>query len=169
MKLYIDLNKAVSYSPNFGSTTRNERQSVRSYKESYAKQPVGVMGGGSHADDPDEGNNWKHSEDSSVDAELEKDREEEEELNQERGVIPEAKKSLSTATDIVKSLNGRLSQEIRRNRPLTSEQQFLVEVMGADESLVRKGLVAISGPDRHAFHEWLCDRFTKSVASLKLG
>ena len=142
MKLYIDLNKAVNV-PNMGQSTQGEEQSTRAHRNSYGKQPVGVMGGGSQADDPDEGGDWNHPE------------EEDEE------------KSLDAAKDVIKSLRGRLSEDIRRYKPMSSEQQYLIEVLGYSESDVMKGLAKIGPVQCQGFHDWLCDRMKKSVDRLK--
>jgi len=67
MKLYIDLNKAVSQTPNTGVDTPLEDQSVEEYKTSFARRPVGVAAGEENdPDDPKVGKRWNRASDTEV-------------------------------------------------------------------------------------------------------
>lgn len=154
----LDLLKAVT-PPNVGSSTLSDKRAQRKTKESYAKNPVGVMGGSGIAmyDDPDVGKQWKHDEEDSVDAELE-----EEVRNQEED--EDAEKSVAVV--LLKSIRGVAEQDAKRYRPNESEVVFMRDVLGYNESDIMKGLVGIRGRDRHRFHEWMLDRMYKSLGSM---
>ena len=71
MMLYLDdkaesFNKAVGGGGGGGSAvgrdTKTGKRAARAYNESFDQQPVGVMGGDGRADDPDVGNQPRHSE-----------------------------------------------------------------------------------------------------------
>jgi hypothetical protein len=158
MPLYLDLVKAVN-APNVGTVTETEsRARIRSVS-SYAKRPTGVASGEEHEpDEPEVGRKWKHSDEESVNEEVESLLKEESEK--------EKTSSNSVAKSLIKSLNDSLHQQIKSVTPSQLESQFMVEELGYDASTVKKGLVCISGRNRHAFNEWAHTRLNKSLSFL---
>ncbi len=157
----LDLIKAVT-SPNAGTVTESGKRAQRKIKESYAKTPVGVMGGAGIAmvDDPDVGAKWHHDEDDSVEAELE-----EEVRNQDKDE-EEEDTNKAMAMSILKSLQGAAAADVARFRHNDSEVVFMRDVLGYNESDIRKGLASITGRNRHRFHEWMLNRMYTSVDSM---
>jgi hypothetical protein len=155
----LDLIKAVT-SPNVGNVTESGKRSQRKMKESYAKQPVGVMGGAGIAmpDDPDVGDKWQHDEDDSVDTELET-----KVRNQDKD---EEDTEKSVAVVLLKSLRIETEEQIAIYRHNPTEVVFMCDVLGYTEQDIRKGLVRITGRDRHRFHEWMLERMCTSVDSM---
>jgi hypothetical protein len=155
----LDLIKAVT-PPNAGTVTESGKRAQRKIKESYAKHPVGVMGGAGTVmeDDPDVGNNWQHSEEDSVEAELE------EKVRNQDDEEDEATKSV--AIMLLKSLRTVAEEDVARSRHNPTEVVFMREVLGYNETDIRKGLVSITGRNRHRFHEWMLDRMYKSVGTM---
>jgi len=158
--LYLDPEDAQSIfkavnSPNMGTTTDSDKRAQRKMKESYAKQPVGVMGGAGVAmeDDPDVGRQWKHSEEDSIDAELEEERKKKED---------EKEKSL----EVLKSLRMQIHEELNMCKHNPAEVEFMRDVLGYDEDAIHKGLVTICGKDRQRFHEWSLGRLNKSLSDM---
>jgi hypothetical protein len=159
--LYLDLEgceglviqKAVN-SPNAGTTTDGDKRAQRKMKESYAKQPVGVMGSSGVAmeDDPDVGRKWQHNEEDSLDAELEEER--------------KKKEDIEKSVDILKALRQSVERELSMCLPNPTEIEFMRDVLGHSEDSIRKGLVTIKGKDRHRFHEWSLQRLAKSVRDM---
>lgn len=188
MNLYLDISKSIDFNkagPGGGAAVGRDsdkpgRQVAREYNESFDQSPVGVMGGDGPADDPDVGPRHRHSEEDSLDAELEDDRQADNKLAAERHLVrpikddeeeeeeEETTKAIGTvALDIAKSLNYRMDQALDHNRLNPVEEQFLLEELGYSKRDIAKGDARISGPDRHKFSEWLTDRMQKSISSLK--
>lgn len=189
MNLYLDISKSVDFNkagPGGGAavgrdSTKPGRQVAREYNESFDQSPVGVMGGDGPADDPDVGPRHRHSEEDSLDSELEEDRQADNKLAAERHTIrpikkdeeeeeeeEETTKAIGTvALDIAKSLNYRMDQALDQNRLNPVEEQFLLEELGYSKRDIVKGAASISGADRNRFSEWLTDRMQKSISNLK--
>lgn len=148
----LDLIKAVT-PPNAGNTTLSDKRAQRKIKESYAKNPVGVMGGAGIAmeDDPDVGRKWQHSEEDSVEEELD-----DEVRNQET----------SKAVDVLKSIRAVAEADVKQHLPNESERVFMRDVLGYNEADIRKGIAFIRGRDLHRFHEWMLNRMYDSLDSM---
>ena len=188
MFLYIDLKKAQFA----GSTTPSERRSVRAYKESYTKQPRGVLGGSAAYDREEVGKDWHHGDPEIWDDEVEEFRKEDAQVYRDRGVTPKQSKTDDAGAEeeedeatlskaflvdppdyrpadglhVIKSLSDRLAKQVIQSRPRNSEALYLTEVLGYTASDVRKGLATIQGKERGKFHAWLCDRLQDSVDTL---
>lgn len=174
MKLYLDLEKAGQGQTGGKDNISGSRKAAK-VRSSYEKQPVGVTGGGHTPDHPDKGGKWQHTEEDSVDTELEEDREKQRTKAADRNLIPEdedaEEKSInksfnSSANDLVKSIGMYVSSMSGLKKPSNTEREFLTEVMGFTEDDIRKGLAKIHGTDRHRFNEWLQDRLYKSLDAL---
>ena len=165
----LDLIKAVS-SPNAGSVTDSDKRAQRKIKESYAKHPIGVMGGSGVAmhDDPDVGAKWQHDEDDSVDADLEENvRNKDKKTDGDPSNDDEADEDdTSKAVDILKALRSTAEEVVGRARYNPSEVVFMKEVLGYTDQDIHKGLAKIIGRNRHRFHEWMLDRMSKSVDTM---
>lgn len=187
MMLYLEdkaesFNKAVGGGGQGGRVGRDSskpsRQVAREYNTSFDESPVGVMGGDGRADDPDVGPQHRHSEEDALDNELEEQRQADNALAADRGIIPkdddddddeeeETTKSIgSTALDIAKSLNYKMDAALSRKSLNPTEEQFLREELGYSKHDITKGVARISGSDRHRFSEWLSSRVQKSISHL---
>ena len=131
-----DLIKAVN-SPNAGRTTMTGSRAKEVTEASYSAHPVGVLGGAEVAmeDDPDQGKQWKHGEDEEDEAEK--------------------------AIEVLKALEQSTRAFVPQYNP--RELEFMQEVLGYSLSDIKKGLVKISGKNRHRFHEWSIERMNKSL------
>jgi hypothetical protein len=160
LPIYLDLQKAIQM-PNAGNTTPDEKTAQAQHLASYSKRPVGVASEGIVTeDDPDVGKQWKHDEKDSVQADVdEKLKAEDEEENEEE-------QEVNKATEFLKTMNSRLTEEVRSHLPNTLEVSFMVEELGYDPLVVSKGQLFISGRDRHKFNEWAHNRLSKSIVSL---
>ena len=170
MSLYLDLHKAVS-APNAGTVTPSEERARIKHESSYAKHPVGVTGGGEalEPDEPDVGRQWRSSDKNSVDSKVEEmlSQESKEEKTTEDSSAKSIAKSLnSEALSMIKSLNTAVRTELKQVLPNSTEMQFMIEELGYDPGRVQKGLMSITGRDRHRFNEWAQRRLEKSVSSL---
>ena len=160
LPLYLDLNKAIQM-PNAGGTTPDDKTARNQHLSSYAKRPVGVSNDGIVTeDDPDKGKRWTHSDEDSVQAEVDSnlsavDEEEEE-------------KEVGKAIGLLKSMNVSLQTEIRSCLPNDLETSFMIEELGYDPIKVSKGQLFISGRDRHRFNEWTHARLAKSIIALNI-
>lgn len=154
----LDMLKAVT-PPNAGSVTRSDKRAQRKMKESYAKHPVGAIegAGAGMVDDPDVGDRWHHSEEDSVDAELD-----EEVRNQDE----EKEVSKADAVGILKSLQTAATEDLERYKHNPTEVVFMRDVLGYNEQDIRKGLAHITGRNRQRFHEWMLARMYNSVDSM---
>ncbi len=183
MELFLDTSKSfdlVKAGPAGGAAVGRDsdkpsRRVARQYNESFDHKPVGVMGGDGPADDPDVGPGHRHSEEDSLDVLLEEERQEDNKLSAERGLIPkkddedeeeeEVGKSQS-ALDIVKSLITQIDYELDKNSLNPAEREFLLDELGYTERDILKGRAVITGKNRYRFSEWLVDRMSKSVSNL---
>ncbi len=185
MELFLDTSKSfdlVKAGPAGGAAVGRDsdkpsRRVARQYNESFDHKPVGVMGGDGPADDPDVGPSHRHSEENSLDVLLEEERQEDNKLSAERGLIPkkddedddededEVGKSLS-AVDIVKSLITQIDHELDKRSLNPVEKEFLLDELGYTERDILKGRAVIAGQDRYRFSEWLVERMSKSVSNL---
>ncbi len=162
MKLY--LKKAISQVNTSGVETRSESSDIAATEDSYTRRPVGVASGAEASpDDPKVGKRWGASKERQADAAKEArdntpsaDDEEE-----------DAKKSLGEAMDILKSMREDAEATVFSMRPSNLETEFLCEVMGYDYEEVSKGIHWISGRNRDTFNDWVMDRMTKSLASIR--
>jgi hypothetical protein len=168
LPLYLDLDilKAVN-APNIGNTTPTESRARIKHESSYAKRPVGVANEGIVTeDDPDEGKQWKHSDEDSVeadvDAKLNKEGKEDEDEDEEET----EKALLADPSSLLKSLNTEVRNELNRVLPSDNETSFMVDVLQYDPDLVSKGQKNIMGKDRHRFNEWMQGRLSKSISLL---
>ena len=147
--------KAVQPS-TFGSVTPSEERARVKYESSYAKRPTGVASGEQHEpDDPDVGKQWKHSDEDSVSAEVERMLQEQEEPTEK-----------SFSASLVQAITKSLTNEIRQYVPTDLEADFMVAELGYDPNSVKKGLMTIQGRDRHRFNEWAHERLNKSLSDL---
>lgn len=172
LPLYLDLDilKAVN-APNIGNTTPTESRARIKHESSYAKRPVGVANEGIVTeDDPDEGKQWKHSDEDSVeadvDARLKKEGEEDEDENEDENEEETEKALLADPSSLLKSLNTEVRNELNRVLPSDHEISFMVDVLHYDPALVSKGQKNIMGRDRHLFNEWMQGRLSKSISLL---
>lgn len=166
LPLYLDLDilKAVN-APNIGNTTPTESRARTQHESSYAKRPVGVANEGIVTeDDPEEGKKWPHSDETSVeadvDAKLNKEGEEEEDEEETEKAL------LADPSSLLKSLNTEVRHELNKILPSDNETSFMVDVLHYDPTLVAKGQKNIMGKDRHRFNEWMQGRLSKSISSL---
>jgi len=162
----LDLLKAVQ-TPNTAVSSPSDKTAQRQLKTSYAQQPTGVLGGAGLAmyDDPKVGAKWKHDPEDSIEEELDEDSK----AKDEDGTV---KKSMlttdlpETGISMIRGLNKSLSAALEPARYNPREVEFMSEVMGESDANIRKGLVCITGRNRHRFHEWLIDRMNKSMVSM---
>ena len=166
MNLYLkELNKAVS-PPNVGRDTVPERRSVTAYKNSFAEQPVGVLGGGSTPDKPEVGKDWDRSKEYVVD-ELEEQQRELDREAQEQGIVREDEEQTVKSLALLETVSEQAVSIINKSKPSDTEIEFLTEVLGYTHDDVRKGRARIVGRDRTVFNEWVCSRLQKSVENLR--
>jgi hypothetical protein len=146
--------------PNAGVTTPDDRKAKREVEASYAKHPVGVANSGLVTkDDPDKGKDWKHEDEDSVQANVDKELE----------VKEDEEKKVSKSLDPVgflKSLNSSIKEELSLLLPNSMEALFMINELAYDPILVAKGQLSISGKDRHRFNTWAHARLSKSLSSL---
>jgi|LakMenE01Jun11ns_1017448.scaffolds.fasta_scaffold9953112_7 hypothetical protein len=170
MNLYLDLNKAVQI-PSTGTDSVTGARAARSYEESFTRHSSGALGGDASPDDPDVGRKWRKAEQGdpeSLDAELEKDREKDSQIAQERGIVvrKEEVKDTNKALEILKSLSGDLHEQLAYYMPNEREVEYLTVVKGNSVEDVMKGYVRISGYERARFNEWLHTRLMSSIHKL---
>lgn len=163
---YLDLKKAVQI-PSVGTDAHSDRHAVRKYNESFGRRHSGVVGGDLSPDRPEVGKKWKApKEGEALDDELETERQEDNKLAADRGIIPEKPESTKKALDVLKSFSSALGNELSVYNPNPREIEFLTEVRGYSLDEVMKGRVQIVGRERAMFHEWLTHRLQKSISRL---
>lgn len=160
--LYIDLKKAVPSIPSTATDEKPERVSQRDYEESFARRSSGVAGG----DASPGGVQSKGDTTSDLDDDLEDDRKKDSEIASERGIIgkPETKKS--EAVDMLKSLSGRVRDDITKNMPNVREIEYLTTVRNYTLEDIQKGYAKITGYERDHFNKWLNERLHASINKL---
>ena len=172
LSLYLDLDIIKAVQPSlFGGSAPTDSRARTQHNSSYAKRPVGVANSGIVTeDDPDEGKQWKHSDEDSVEADVDaKLKKQEIEEEEEEDTDNETEKSILTAPDpqdFLKSLNTEIREELKLFLPTDMESAFMVDILEYDPSLVSKGQLSITGKDRHRFNQWAQSRLSKSIASL---
>lgn len=165
MNLYIDLKKAVAAGGS-GATAVGQNTNVSSARrkrltdESYNKNPIGVMGGDGKPDDPDVGPKHNHS--TSLDEDLEEEREEYASKQDARNIIrapkgEDTKKSLAFLECIGDIVEG------HDYNP--TEREFLTQELGYTNTDLAKG-VSLTGNDRSRFGQWLDSRMQESIQNL---
>lgn len=181
LDLYIDLKKAGGQGPMGTTNTPTPERAKVKHEASYAKQPTGVANEGLVQDNEDENEDEKiekkfkskaqqkymyaAAERGDIDEDVV---EEFSDKTKNFKKLPEhIKKSFAPASEMLKSLNQKISEEIRAATPSSLEAEFMVDVLGYNVSEVRKGLCFIKGRDRHRFNEWAAERLSKSISNLQ--
>jgi hypothetical protein len=177
MNLYLDIDlvKAGSGGISGGrDSDKTARRAKREYDESFNRMPVGVMGGDGHPDDPDKGPRHNHSEEDSLDTELEEKRQEDNKLSAERKLIPkddedEEKEKEPTAKAMIEetlaSLHGLVQKSLNRYVINPVEQQFFEE-QGYTKDDIIKGSARFDIRTKDQYDSWLMDRMHKSMSGL---
>lgn len=173
MKLYIplfgtEISKAVQI-PNAGMDSSSERKTALNHKESFTRVSPGVSGDSAAPDRPEVGAKWAHDEESSVDEDVEKERNANKDLNDKRGVTKAPKKveKSSEALEIMKSFNSELKDELRFVKLNPLEVEFLKSHFdGCTDDDINKGRVSITGRHRSAFTDWLNERLVRNSSNI---
>jgi hypothetical protein len=177
MNLYldIDLMKAGAGQGVSGGRDSNKtaRRVKREYDESFNRMPVGVMGGDGKPDDPDKGPRHTHSEEDSLDEELEEKRQQDNKLSAERNLIGEdeedEKKKEPTAKslldDTLDALHSIVQKSLNRYVINPVEQQFFEE-QGYTKDDIIKGKARFDVRTKEQYDGWLMNRMRKSMSDL---
>lgn len=163
MDLYLNLKKAEAGGSHAGQNTNvSAPRRKRMTEESYNKHPIGVMGGDGKADNPNVGPKHNHS--TTVDEELEDERQEYSNKQDSKNIIRAPKEK----DDVKKSLMfldciGDLVKGNPAHNP--TEVEFLVQEMGYTQEDINKG-ITLDGDERSRFGQWLSSRTLDSVHQL---
>lgn len=153
MKLYLDLNKAVSQVPSTGTDHRSGERASKDYDESFTRVHTGVAGGDPTADKPEVGRRWSHSDEDDDD-------------KSDNEILKESTSKAQEAVDILKSLSTVAKSQLTKALPNERETEYLVHVCGYEMEDVIKGRARIVGHERDRFNSWLHKKLLDSIGRL---
>lgn len=154
MRLYLDLNKALSQVSATGVDHKSGERAAEEHKESFSRDHTGVSGGDPSTDKPEVGGKWSHSsdeDDSKTDNEILKDK-------------PVAK--AQDSIDILKSLTRNMHDHVSKALPNEREVEYLTQECDYNFEDVVKGRARITGYERAKFNRWLNQRLQSSISRL---